>query len=324
MNQPELVQGATRQRVTDAMRALNYSPNKLANSLRSGVVKTVVLLVADITAPFHGAFAKAMSRQGEALGYSVVLRDLDNSSDRLISALDNLSKSEACGVLIALSQNLRELPDVVAAILAIQARGITVVTNSQIVSETVPAILPRFDDLARDSLHHLVSKSARHVAFLSAGDTAPMARIGREGFQAACHAAKITPENSISINGDFNVENTRESVKHLLRTNAVFQAAAGRARIGLICQSTRMATGAVLAAQDLGLSIPGDVAIVCTEELQQAYQWGPEITTVGISMDDLATQAFACVIAGKRAPAVTYLDHKLMKRASTAETAQLV
>jgi len=94
LNRPDLVTPEKRDRVLAAVKSLDYSPNALASGLRAGAVRTVALLVGDISQPFQGAFAKAISRHGEALGYRVLLCDLDQSEERRLYDHYGLGYSE--------------------------------------------------------------------------------------------------------------------------------------------------------------------------------------------------------------------------------------
>jgi DNA-binding LacI/PurR family transcriptional regulator len=85
-----------------------------------------------------------------------------------------------------------------------------------------------------------------------------------------------------------------------------------------------MAGGAYLAARDLGLAIPGDVAIVGFDDLDYTVVLDPPLTTVRADAEDLGAQAFevlAELLAGG-APASRVLAVELVVRGSTVSPSQ--
>lgn len=315
INQPELVQPETRDRVTEVMRALDYTPNALAHGLRSGHVKTIALLVGDISGPFHGTFAKHVNREGEARGYRVILRDLDQDVDKLVRVLNETRASEASGVVIAIANNL-DRPDVRAALAAARGRGLSVIINSQVVDPQVPAILPEFDKLAIRATEVLDEMGIGPILFITGGPEASLARVGSRGFREAMARSGRDDSSGAILDGRFMVERSRQAIKDHLAAHPSFHPAPGRP-LGVITQSTRMAVGTMLAGFDLGLSVPGDIAIICTEELPQATEFHPELTTLAIPVDELARCVFDQLLAKEAAQPVTYLEPLLIERGST-------
>lgn len=319
VNQPELVVKKTRERVFKTMRELNYSPNKMANSLRSGKAKSVALLVGDISGPFFATLAKALSKGAAERGYNVVLHDLDNSLERFLSVLNGLNPSDARGVIIGFAGRL-DLPEVHEAIAAAQQRGIEVVTNSQIVDESIPAVLPQFDELVGAATHYLDDLGVGPIAFVGGSKDTAMTRRGKSGFQLACQQTGRQADQIACLIGDFKVEPSRQQVERLLQTNPAFSPEKGQ-QIGIVCQTTRMAFGAMLAGAAQGLKVPEQLAIICCEELPHSIEWHPELTTYAVSMDDIAQALLSAALKDDGLEQVTHLIPRLIVRGSTNSNA---
>lgn len=316
LNQPDIVVPEKRERVLAAIRALNYSPNTLAHGLRAGAVKTVSLLVGDISQPFHGAFAKAIDKVGERLGYHVLLRDLDHSEDRLVRVLNELRPSDTYGVVIATADDL-SVPRVRAAIATAQERGLFVVSSAQIVDDSVPSIVPRYQAISHLATVHLATAGVWPIIFLGGSDSSPLSRERREGFERA--SAELGHDDAARwmLDGQFAVDESRHQVDALLSRELGKGIRLDASRLGIIAVNMRMAIGALQAITDRGLSVPQDVALVCCEDLPLASEWRPSVTTVGIDFAVLAEACFASLVAGKDAPPVTYLSHKITVRNSS-------
>ena len=315
LNRPDLVTLEKRERVLAAVRALDYSPNQLAHGLRAGAVKAIALLVGDISQPFHGAFAKAISRQGETLGYRVMLADLDHSEERLVRLLNEFKTSDIYGVVLATANNL-STPPVLAAIAAAQGRGLMVVSSSQEVKGRVPVIVPRYQAISHLATLHLATQGRRPIIFVGGSDESPLSRERSGGFERACAELGYGDTDEWMFDGHFAVDESRVKMEQLLDRH-VRDGALARP-FGVVAVNMKMAIGVMQAAADRGIRIPEDMSIVCCEDLPLAAEWRPAVTTVGIDFDSLAAATFQTLIAGAEAPLVTYLPHRLVVRTSSA------
>lgn len=316
LNQPDIVVAEKRERVLEAVRQLNYSPNTLAHGLRAGAVKTVALLVGDISQPFHGAFAKAIDRVGERLGYRVILRDLDHNEDRLVSALDDLKPSDTYGVVLATADDLGA-PRARAAIAAAQERGLVVISSSQVIDEKVPAIVPRYQAISHLATVHLETAGLWPIIFIGGGNRSPLSLERQDGFERA--SAELGHDDAADwvLDGRFAVDASREAMEHMLDRELGKRIRPEEQRFGVIAVNLRMAIGALQAITDRGLDVPVHAGLVCCEDLPMAAEWRPSITTVGVEFDALAEATFASLVAGKMAQPVTFLPHRLTIRNSS-------
>jgi DNA-binding LacI/PurR family transcriptional regulator len=317
LNRPDLVTPEKRDRVLAAVKSLDYSPNALASGLRAGAVRTVALLVGDISQPFQGAFAKAISRHGEALGYRVLLCDLDHSEERLVRLLGEFRTSDISGVVLATADDL-STPPVLAAIAAAQARGLSVVSSSQEINASVPAIVPRYQAISHLATLHLATQGRWPIIFLGGSWKSPLSRERLGGYERACAELGYHDYADWTLDGNFGVDQSRNALEALFEQRTASGFGRPGAPFGVVAINMRMAIGALQAAEDRGLSVPGDMSLVCCEELQLAAEWRPAVSTVGIDFDAIAEASFASLIAADKAPPITYLPHRLIVRTSSA------
>ncbi|RZK47494.1 MAG: LacI family transcriptional regulator [Pedobacter sp.] len=87
-------------RIKAIARQLNYQPNHIARSLRSGVTHTIGLIVEDISNPFFSNLASIIEKGAKAHGYTVVIgchyENMKNSED----LLDTLMHRQVDGIII--------------------------------------------------------------------------------------------------------------------------------------------------------------------------------------------------------------------------------
>ena len=72
------ISARTEEAVRAAAQELGYRPNVAARALRTGVARSVALVVPDITNPFFGRVLRGAQRAAQSAGYTVVLVDIGN------------------------------------------------------------------------------------------------------------------------------------------------------------------------------------------------------------------------------------------------------
>lgn len=93
------------ERIREAARELNYSPNQIARSLRKGSTRTIGLIVTDIANPFFGNMARVIEDEAGKLGYTVIFGSSDEDSDKMSRLLDTLIYRQVDGFIIVPAEN---------------------------------------------------------------------------------------------------------------------------------------------------------------------------------------------------------------------------
>ena len=83
---------------------LNYQPNHLAKSLRSGKTHTLGLIIADISNPFFANIARVVEDEAKRNGYTVVIGSCDENADKSWDLLNVLISRQVDGFIIVSSE----------------------------------------------------------------------------------------------------------------------------------------------------------------------------------------------------------------------------
>lgn len=79
---------------------LNYQPNHLAKSLRSGKTHTIGLIIADISNPFFANIARVVEDEAKKNGYTVIIGSCDEHADKSWDLLNVLINRQVDGFII--------------------------------------------------------------------------------------------------------------------------------------------------------------------------------------------------------------------------------
>ena len=88
-------------KVKEAAKMLNYQPNQIAKSLKSGKTYTIGLIVADISNPFFSHIARIIEDEAAHFKYNVIFGSIDENAEKSDSFIQLLINRQVDGFIIA-------------------------------------------------------------------------------------------------------------------------------------------------------------------------------------------------------------------------------
>jgi LacI family transcriptional regulator len=250
----------TEARVFQAARDLGYRPSKTARALRSGRYHTIGLLIQDLTNPFFSTLADELEAAVEERGYNLLVENCRSSLVREKQLFANLDDLEVDGTIVWLSDNEIFRSDLAA--MAASRRPVVALGNG-IPEQPIPvdAVLSDFTQGLADAVDSLCRLGHRRFAFLSA-----LAEGQADGqrprlFQELL-AARGIPAS------DIDILRTGHTVASAFETFATFlRQRPDRRPTALFAMNDLAAIGAMRAAIEQGMTIPGDLSVVGVDDV---------------------------------------------------------
>ncbi|MEU6826663.1 LacI family DNA-binding transcriptional regulator [Streptomyces atriruber] len=266
----------TARRVREASEALGYRPNHAARALRSRSTGTVGLVLPQITNPFYPTLVRELTHALHAEGRAVLLADCDDDPVAEAEYIADLLGRQVDALLVIPAHEERSRDAVTAAVarvpLVLMDRGCgPAVADSVAVDNTAGMALV---------LDHLAATGRRRVCFLGAAGTASTATERRGAYAAGAAALDPGAPDRVAL-GDFSVEWGRAAVDEVWPTRPD----------ALVCANDLIAVGALQRLQQLGVDVPGDVAVTGFDDIPMAALSAPGITTVRQPVAELAAEA---------------------------------
>ncbi len=302
------VAAPTRERVLRAVRELNYRPNAVARSLRVERTHTLGLILGDVLNPFFTELSRAVEDAARRVGYSLIVGNADEDSERedryarvlLDRRVDGLLVSPAAHVSPALNQALQFGVPIVLV-----DRGLDGAAAPTIRADGRPAI----DDL----IAHLVGLGHERIAIVSGPRSIATGAERLDAFEASLARRDLALPASYVELGDFRAESGERAMERLLRL--------ARPPSAVFVADNLMTLGALRAIRRHRLRVGVDIALASFDDIPWFDVFDPPMTAIAQPTADIGAAAVAAVlalIAGEPVPTVD-LRCRLIVRASCGE-----
>jgi DNA-binding LacI/PurR family transcriptional regulator len=302
------VAAATRERVLDAARQLDYVASPFAARLASGRTATVGVVVPFVNRWFFAEVIDTVETALRKAGFDLLLYNLgdEEGRGRFFDVMPMRKRVDA--VLVS---SLVLTDDEVTALSALDIPiGLLGFAHPGFLST-------RIDDVqsARGAVAHLLELGHRRIALIG-GDTDDPMRFTpplhrQDGYHDALRDAGIEPDPELEVLGYFTIDGGLEACERLLRLPDRPTA--------LFAESDEMAYGAMWALRRNGLRVPDDVAVIGFDDHANAAMM--DLTTVRQPVAeqavDVSNRLLAAINARGDEPLDVVLPTELIVRGST-------
>jgi LacI family transcriptional regulator len=310
---PYAVSPATRERVLDAARELDYVPNALARGLLKSYIPVVGVIVHDITDPYFSEVVRGVEDAASDGGFLVITCSSDRDPEREHSYV-RLLRSMRAGTLIFAGSGLddRSLNARMRRhTAAMRAYGAAVVHLSPHAAGEAEVGVDNAAGIAA-MVAAVVGLGHRRIAFLAGPPSLYVARQRLAGYRRGLEEAGLGfDERLVVTTGLFNQEGGATGVDRLVGDGTEFTA--------VLAANDLLALGAMGRLAALSIDVPGQVSVAGFDDIQTAALTAPSLSTVRLPLHEIGRRGFehaARVLDGGR-PARVVLPTELVLRQST-------
>jgi LacI family transcriptional regulator len=270
LNNSSLVSEATRQRVRDVIRQLDYVPNPTARRLSLGKTLTITVVVPWFTRPAEVERLRGVEHTLSESEYDLILFNVETPRQRDAAFSSLLRRERTDGALII---SLSPRDDDIGRLAHSSVPVVLVDANHDSLTGLNRVIV---DDVAggRMATQHLIDLGHRCIGYVSDPLETDMnftsSRHRYQGYRQALEAAGIAFRPDYHAQG----EHGRYEARHL----ASLMLALPERPTAIFAASDTQALGVIEAAQDMGLRVPEDLAVIGYDDVEVAEYAG--LTTV--------------------------------------------
>lgn len=300
---------ATRLRVMEAARELGYVVDERAARLRSGVSKTIAVVVigrpgqgAASVNPFYYSLLGSVCTAAATLGYQSLV-SIQSDPEQFFGQF--IERGQADAVVVLGTATNRAAWDYFSEFRASQANvafwGAPFDGRGYVRSDN--------RDGARLAVERLVAGGYRSIAFIGETDGAQRQfRERHDGYRAALEAAGLPAFDPVTAPGDTREQQGAGAIAALRTKGTSFDA------VFSACDA--MALGALAALREAGLSVPDEVGVIGFDGLGVGAHSSPPLTTIEPDFAEAGLNLVEAALGGADDDSDRRVSVALVERAS--------
>ncbi|MGV8969187.1 MAG: LacI family DNA-binding transcriptional regulator [Microbacteriaceae bacterium] len=255
-----------RNRVIDAVAALGYEPDMLAQSLRTGESRTIGFVVSDISNPMFALMAHGAEIELRARGYSVLVANSLNNDELALQQIRHMHQRRVDGLLVSAGEE-RDGP---ISELISRSSVPTTLIDRRLDAPNASHVQSSHKVGMTAAAEHLISLGHRRIALINGLPDVLPAKLRAKALR---RVAATHPEVSVSVHqGTFSEEHGESSV------DALF--AEAEPPTAIIAGSNQILVGVLTGLERLSLRMPDDVSLITCDSLPLAKFLSPKLAVI--------------------------------------------
>ena len=273
-----------RNRVMDAVAAIGYEPDLLAQSMRTGESMTIGFVVGDISNPLLSEIALGAEMRMRESGYSMMITNSINDSELEATHISLFQQRRVDGLILSISDETSEL--VTGALQKVDSP--VVLVDRQLSGFPFSAVACDHAQGIRDAFDHLVALGHTKIGMVNGN---PNVRPSRERAAALRNACRIAGNVTATIrSAEFTAEHGYQATMAMLSGKD--------APTAIIAGSNQILVGVMRAIRELGLSVPNDVSLVTCDDIPLSEFLDPALSTISRDPREMGRVAADLMLEG--------------------------
>lgn len=304
------VKPETRERVLETMHKLNFVANRQARSLAGGKSNIIGMLVPDLGTGYIGEIIRGIDAEVGMAGYDLILYTTHRTETKEAGYVANLAQGMVDGLLLVLPRNPAHYTGTLAA------RNIPfVLIDHQGTGENCAAIGATNWQGAYNATDCMIKMGHRRIGFITGSLDLGAALDRLDGYKTALNTNHLQIDPDLIYEGSFNQPDGYTGANCLLDLK--------NPPTLIFASNDVMAMAAMDAVRERGLKVPEDISILGFDDIPQASQVRPALTTVRQPLEQMGRVAVQMLLEilknSDSRPRRIELPTELIIRDSTAQ-----
>lgn len=296
-----------RKRVKDIADELGYEPNLVAQSLRSGVTRTIGFVVRDINNPMFALLARSCEYELRRNGYSMILVNSDGNIENENRNFSILRRRKVDGIIASLvSEDSPYLRKNLAG-----PRCPFVLLDREVKGINASAVLANHAAGVHEAVTHLTKKGHREIAFVTGSNNVYPTRNRLQGFTKAFEDANLKIQPDLMAIGGFDADYSLSHARILLHRTPTPTAILAGGHGALM--------GISRALKEKNLTMGKEIAFIALDQLPYLEVFSDNISTVYRDTEAMGREAARLILEGidGDAPRVSVIETQFIERTSS-------
>jgi len=267
------------EKVREVAAKMEFKPNGIASSLRTGKTRSIGLIVEDISNQFFSELARVIEMEAKKLNYRVFYCSTGGDDELTVELINSLLHANIDGFIITPTGNLKATID---RLLALQYPVVLLdrYFEGQNVSHVV---LDNFDG-AYTATRYLLEKGFKNIAFVTNFSQLIQMQLRKEGYVKALTESKLYDVSRVlDLKYHITEEDRITEITKFLDDNLEIDA--------VLFGANYLSIAGLQAFRKLGLKIPRDKAVISFDDHDSFRLHSPSITVLSQPIREMGEEA---------------------------------
>lgn len=303
------ISAAVQQKILDYVQSIDYKPNAVAQSLRTGKSRIIAMLIEDIADPFFAGISRIVEQKAAERGYKVLFCSTENNTEQTKSLLRLMQERQVEGYIIAPPPGIEtELKRILAdnTALVLFDRHFADLDTHYIEIDNERGTL--------QAVNHFIENGFRRIALVTLASSQTQMTGRSRGYELALQYFSLSP---LILSIEYGCEESviSEQIKQFLNENSGIDS--------ILFTTNYLTIAGIKAIRSLDLQIPNDIAVIGFDDNMHFPMFSPTITAVAQPMkaiSETAINKLLDLLEGRESKSVcshTILDVELIVRESS-------
>lgn len=274
------ISNQTRQRVLQAAQEMNYSKNFIADSLRSGQLPIIGVIVPHAVTIFYSSVIDGIEQVAAEYGYGVVSMNSHESYEKERTNIEAMHNLHVAGIIASVTQETDDFthfdsPPGSHTPVVFVARALDTKRFSSVTADNVEA--------AHRATRHLIEQGCRRIAILCGPSHLQMVNERKHGYIEALHDNRLLVRPEYVAYSDIDIASAIDATNSLLDLKERPDA--------IIALNDTLLFAAMKAVKAQGLDIPSDVALIGFSQVEYVEDVTPTLSTIEDQSHEMGEKA---------------------------------
>jgi len=267
---------ATKVKILEVAETINYTPNKIAKSLKMSKSKLIGLILADISNDFYSNIARNIEDEAMKFGYTLLIGSSDENPEKFRKLTELFSEQQVDGMILA------PVVDSDEAVLKLLKEEYPIVTIDRYLKNVnIPGIMINNSEISESICEFLVEKNFEEIIYIGYDTKLPHLLDRQEGFDKRISTADIQYKRVlIGIN---NI--TEEIYKGLDKALDLSK------KTALYFSSNKLGIAGLSYLNQKNIKVPQDVSVIAFDQTEAYSLFPTEISFVQQPLMEMAREA---------------------------------
>ncbi|MEN2399231.1 LacI family DNA-binding transcriptional regulator [Flavobacterium sp. MC2016-06] len=258
---------------------MNFKPNMIASSLRTGKTRSIGLIVEDISNQFFSELARVIEREAIDLNYRVFYCSTGGNDERAIELVNSLLQANVDGFIITPTENMKSTID---RLLELQS-PVVLVDRYFEGQEVSHVVLDNFEGAAT-ATHYFLNKGFKKIAFVTNSSQLIQMNLRKQGYITALKEANLYDDAAI-LDLEYHItEDERiEKISQFLSSNTQIDA--------VLFSANYLLLAGLQSFRKLQLKIPIDKAVISFDDHDSFRLHSPSITVLAQPIEEMGKKS---------------------------------